>query len=103
MHQGAGDLETPAVPATQRAYLVVLAAAEAEPFEASARSLARPPASHAVERREIEHVLAHAEVEIEGRLLEHHADPGQGGTRILGHVEAEDRDPAQPGDEQPGE
>ena len=103
VHQCPGDLEATAITAAQSAYLVALAAGEAKPVETDARPLARPPAGDAVERGKIEQILAQAEVEIERRLLEHDADPGQDGAYILGDVDAENRDPARPGNEQPGE
>ena len=77
MQQGARDLDAAHLAAGQRAHLVAHLPGEIEPLQQPLRRGGGRRGWNAVERRMIGQVLDHAQIEIEGAGLEHHAQPAQ--------------------------
>ena len=104
VQQRAGDLDPAQLPARELADLVAGALGELEAGELGGRAPLRLAARDALQPRGVEQVLHDREIEVDGALLEHHAERGE---RLRGppaHVGAEDPDAAaavavEPGDQ----
>ena len=92
VQQGACDLDAAHLAAGKRAHLVAHLASEVEPLQRLVSEAAGVAAGNAVERCMIGKVLDHAQIEIEGAGLEHHAEPAQRLAGLALQLVAEDAD-----------
>src|SRR5262249_2035463 len=92
VQQTAGDLDTTSLAATQLAYLVAALVGEPDPLDFGRAALRGGSGRETRQRSVIEEVLLYREIEIEGRLLKHHADVPQALGGSLADVHAKDAD-----------
>ncbi|MCY1542827.1 hypothetical protein D9M68_785970 [compost metagenome] len=78
--------------AIEQAHLVASARAQLLALQFPLDALGGKPARQAVEGGVVTQVLFDGEVQVQGALLEHHAEPGQGGARLAAQTMAADTD-----------
>ncbi|MNF89624.1 hypothetical protein D3C84_721560 [compost metagenome] len=92
MEQGAGDLNPAPVAAIEQAHLVAPARAQLLALQFAFDALGRQLSGQAVQGGVVAQVLFDAEVQVQGALLEHHAEAGEGGARLAAQAVAADAD-----------
>src|SRR5215472_14161301 len=83
VQQTAGDLDAAPLATAQLTDLVTALVGKSDPLDFGRAPLCSVPMRKAVQGSVIEQVLLDGQVEIEGRLLEHDADPRQARRRSL--------------------
>ena len=89
MQQRARDLDPPHLPARQFPHLVARAIGQVDVGQHVLRAPARLAPADAVQRRVVQQVVHHRDIEIERARLEHHAQLAQRLARLARHAMAE--------------